>query len=698
AGLFLRLILERDLSVSEILVVTFTEAATEELRERIRRMLVEAGQVLDGGSAENAAVAETVEQALFQYSVAGTVRSQAGSASRNDKTLPASVLRGRVDRALRAFDEAHICTIHSFCQRTLRDHAFEGSALFDTELVTDDSGLLQTVADDYWRRRFYGADALLVSTALYGRLSPEALVPWLRLHSRHPTLRVISNVDDRSLEGLAGELQAVFTAARAQWRAHRDAIRAWFLPSAPWAKGDHGKPAEVAGWLEQVGHCFADDGPTPEGLAILEEFTSENLEENTRAHQLAPKHEFFKQCAELVTAQTNYLRGLRLDFLSTAPAALRQRKQELKIQTYDDLLTGLRRALRGPSGPALAGEVRRKFRAALIDEFQDTDPVQWEVFRRLFGPLEESAAGKRANGKEFSTFALSDLESSPDESPGSGFPSMPRPSLFLIGDPKQAIYGFRGADIFTYIDAGQSAPDAYTLDRNWRSESGLVGAINSLFSAAPNPFAFEQIPFLKVSSAGTADEAPLRENGEQSPPLRLWFLPREPGQKEITKEFAEDKLPGVVAGEIVRLLNGNATLGARRLTPRDIAVLVMENRQATLMQEVLRRVGVPSVLHTEESVFASREARELERVLAALSQPGNEWALRAALATDLMGLSGTELDAMAGDEAAWQSWLEHARAHHDRWLEQGFMPMFRHWLHEGQVRQRLLAFEDGERR
>src|SRR6266540_815992 len=438
AGLFLRLILERNLSVREILVVTFTEAATEELRERIRRTLVDAVRVLDEGAAENPAVREIVGQASrlppghsgreergqddsddrpevypapLTPALSPRLTRGEGEAARGELTLgsltaaarsslspsegeragvrgqcrrTAATLRSRLERALRAFDEASICTIHSFCQRALRDHAFESGALFDTDLATDDSDLLQAVADDYWRRQFYDADPLLVSAALHGKLSPETLVPWLRLHSRHPALRVISGVDGRSLDELARELQQGFDAARAQWRAHHDEIRACFTPSAPWAKGVHGKPAEVAAWLDNVERCFADSGPTPEGLATLKQFAPGVLEENTRAKKQAPGHEFFRRCGELLAAQANYLTGLRLDFVPVAQNALRRRKQELKVLSFDDLLTGLLGALRGGSGPALIAEVRRKFRAALIDEFQDTDPVQWEVFRTIF--------------------------------------------------------------------------------------------------------------------------------------------------------------------------------------------------------------------------------------------------------------------------------------------------------------------------
>src|SRR5262245_36835802 len=216
AGLFLRLLLQRGLSVREILVVTFTKAATAELRDRIRNTLVDAMRVLDGGTAENPVVAEIIQGAL-----------------RLSDATP-STLRSQLERALRAFDEAPICTIDSFCQRTLRDHTFESGTMFDTDFVADDSDLLQAVSDDYWRRQFYNTDPLLVSAALQCNLSPEKLAWWLRLHLRHPSLRVISGVDGRPLEELARELKEAFGAARGEWRAHQGEIEAFFTSSVPW--------------------------------------------------------------------------------------------------------------------------------------------------------------------------------------------------------------------------------------------------------------------------------------------------------------------------------------------------------------------------------------------------------------------------------------------------------------------------------
>ena len=166
------------------------------------------------------------------------------------------------------------------------------------------------------------------------------------------------------------------------------------------------------------------------------------------------------------------------------------------------------------------------------------------------------------------------------------------PLLFLIGDPKQAIYGFRGADIFTYLEAASRVDQRYTLEQNWRSETPLVAAVNAVFGFAENPFVFDPIQFQPVRAAGEADQNPLMENGRPLPPLHLWFAPREQGAASINKGDAEAALPALVAAEIARLLNGGTRLGPDRLTPRDIAVLVRKRDQARLMQEALRALRI----------------------------------------------------------------------------------------------------------
>ncbi len=646
AGVFLRLIVEQEFSVSEILVVTFTEAATEELRARIRQTLADAAAAFARGASDDRFLAGLLERHAAER---GNVLA-------------------RLEQALGNFDEAPIFTIHGFCQRQLRDRAFESGALFDTELITDPSALLQEMADDYWRRHFYETSPLLARFVLKEGIGPEWLLPWLEIQLRHPALRVISPMADATFDQLVDQLNAAFDETRQVWRRDEAAIRAIFRQANEWAIGNHAKDDIIAHHLTDLERCFSDSEATPESFESLAFFSTSSIQKDTSKRRTPPAHRFFDLCERLAAAEQRFLMGLRLDFVEYATKELPRRKQRLKVQSFDDLLSRLHAALAGAGGNRLASEIRAKYQAALIDEFQDTDPVQYQIFRRIFAP-----AGDREMA---------------------GHP----PLLFLIGDPKQAIYGFRGADFFTYLDVARRERRRFTLGTNWRSEARLVSAVNTLFRRVPAPFVFDEILFNPVAAQGEADQAALRESGRRLPPLHLWFCPRGEDGKSISKERAEEALPRVVAAEISRLLNGDTRLGDRRVSPQDVAVLVLENKQAFLMQEALRALGIPSVLHTEASLFSSPEARELERVLLAAAQPGNERRIRAALATDLLGVNGAELENVAQDEAGWQARLERFQRYAALWSGRGFTAMFRDLLHEEEIRQRLLRLPDGERR
>lgn len=650
AGLFLRLLLEEELfcsqprlSVREILVVTFTEAATEELRGRIRDLLVEAAEGFRTGKSAQPLVAALIQR----Y---GNKRDE---------------MRARLETALAGFDEAPIFTIHGFCQRVLKDRAFESGALFDAELITSQDHLLREITEDFWRRQFYEVEPIRVGFAIERGLSTENFHKLFREATRHPQLRLISRVDGQSLEELAAGLHAAFTRAREMWTLAREEICACFGSSATWANKPYNEEEFKENLAASLDQSF-NGTPTAETLGIFAELTPDVLRDGAHKKRGGPPaHAFFELCARLVTSAEEWQMGLQVAFVAFARAELPRRKERLKVLSFDDLLTRVRDAVAGPRGAALVTELRRRYRAALIDEFQDTDPVQWEIFRRTF--------------------------------------AHPDGLLFLIGDPKQAIYGFRGADVYTYLSAANQTTRRYTLGKNWRSAPALVRAVNAIFtgSEVERPFFEEAIDFIEMTASDRTAKQPLVIPDDSGAPLEFWFYPRD-GEKEIAKGSAERNLPGVVASEIARLLNSDATLGGQPLHANNIAVLVDSNDQARLMQEALTARNVPSVLHTEASVFASDEARDLERLLAAVAQPGKERLVRAALVSDLLALGASELDGLSGeDEAAqarWQGWLEVFQRAHAQWRDCGFMPMFRQFVQEQHVRARLLACPDGERR
>ena len=635
--LIVRLIVEENLSVREVLAVTYTEAATEELRHRARQALVLASQAFASG----------VSDVPFLQALLVKYRDQSRE------------MEARLQNALCDFDEAPIYTIHGFCQRTLRDQAFESGLLFDTELVTDPTEFMQEIADDFWRRHFYEAGPILVNFALKNGFGPERFLGLLRTCTNYPQIEFISPARGRSLKSLSAELESRYQAARAVWYSEAAPIKACFGSAIKWGNVPYNDDEAMVVLFDQLDVCFSESDTAFEALTCLEAFSTSGLQAKKRKNgkEPVPVHRFFGLCEHVCRAEQIWLAGLQLAFVEFARTELPRRKAERKIQYYDDLLTRLDDALSGPGGDALAEDLQARYRAALIDEFQDTDPVQYSIFRRAF-----------SGGKTF---------------------------LFLIGDPKQAIYGFRGADIFTYLEASDQATDRFTLGENWRSESGLVTALNKIFSAAPGSFVFERIGFQEVVPKGKADAEPLTLEGRKEPSFQLWFWKRG-GNKDIPKALATKTLPQVVAGEIVRLLNGNTRIGERRLKPEDIAVLVLENKQAAKVQEALSEFNVPSVLHTTASLFDSHEATELYRVLAGIALPGDERLVKSALATDLFGVDGCQLAECT--EAQWQEWLQLFHDYGELWSRRGFFRMFRHWLQQQQVRQRLLAFPDGERR
>ncbi|MCS7337551.1 MAG: exodeoxyribonuclease V subunit beta [Verrucomicrobiae bacterium] len=638
AGLFVRLVVEHELSVRQILTVTYTVAATEELRGRVRDMLGRALAAFETGTSDVPFIRELVRR----------------TGARDERKIAA------LQQALLDFDQAPIHTIHSFCQRTLLDHAFESGELFERELVPDMQPMLLDVLNDLWRKHVLTAGELAIACALKSGLAPESFIPFATAVLRHRHVRVHAPAGIDRLDELVRALAAAFLNLKRVWTDQKRAIRGFFGSGAKWANKPYNDDAAIEAYFAAIEAALEHGEISPDTLAALDMFTQEMLDahRNKRLNLPAPKHEFFELCTAFGLAQHRFTAGLRrlaLDFIRTE---LRQRADSLSAWTFDDLINRVLDALEGPAGPQLTKLLRAKYKAALIDEFQDTDPVQYAIFRKVFG-----------DGQSF---------------------------FFLVGDPKQAIYGFRGADVFTYLDAADQVTRRYTLEFNWRAAPGLVRAINTVFSRNPNAFVDERIGFYPVKSAAPDAHAEFVCKGDPGANLVVWLWRR--GEKRTRKADIEAQIAEAVAGEIARLVSGAARIGARAIEPADIAVLVPENRQAQLMQRVLSALNIPSVLYTTESLFRSRETAEVQTVLAAIATPTNEAAIKAALATDMLGLTADQINALVADESAWQEVLTRFHGYLELWLARGFIQMFRTLLVRERVRERLLQFADGERR
>jgi exodeoxyribonuclease V beta subunit len=647
-GLFLRLLLEKNLAVHQILVVTFTEAATEELKDKIRSRIREAVEAFSKGKSEKPFLDKLVKR-------------QASA----EKAL--SLLRD----ALRSFDEASIFTIHGFCRRMLHENAFESGSLFDTELVADPSAMIQESVDDFWRLHLYTASPLFVDYARSKDFTPEGLVSLLRSKMNQPFLRIIPEDEGSDTDPQEKRFRDAFSSARKAWSSSKAEVSRLLTSYEGFNRVQY-SGTRIEAWLKEMDALFTY-GENASGLFPgFRKFCRSEVATGMRKGFAPPDHSFFDRCEDLYQSSQELesvfarrLLGLKVKLFKVVGEALSKRKIERNVQTFDDLLLKLQAALEGRGGKDLAIAIRRKYRAALIDEFQDTDPVQYDIFQSIFGRGESI--------------------------------------LFLVGDPKQSIYGFRGADIFAYMEAVDKVDVRYTLTENWRSDPELIKSINALFGNVKPAFVFEKIPFEPAKAARGRENGLLRIEGKKEP-FTLWFMDREKWAAEngvINKEVARAQLPGLVAEEITRLLNlgkqKRALIGERHLRANDIAVLVRQNREALLVQRALSERNVPSVLYSTQNLFDSHEALEMERFLAAAAEPNAESLIKAALTTDMLGIAGEELEELTLDEARWENWLVKFREYQERWQEEGFFRMFRFFLKDERVLTRLMAFGEGER-
>ncbi|WP_279462488.1 exodeoxyribonuclease V subunit beta [Aeromonas dhakensis] len=652
AGLYLRLLLghgplieegadagqpsahERPLSVTEILVVTFTEAATAELRGRIRGRIHEARLAFMRGQSTDALLAQLLEEV-------------------EDHELAAR----RLLAAERQMDEAAVFTIHGFCQRMLKQNAFESGALFETEFLTDDSQLRLQAVSDYWRAEFYPVDKTLASAVRALWPSPAALLREMNGWLDNSELEMRPPAGDETLAARHQAAMARIEAVKAAWLAQVDEIRRQTDGhiSRYTGKNYEGWLAKIADWAQEEASGYA----IPKEL---ERFGQTVLEENLKKGGDVPTLPLFSEIDALLASRP----GIRDLILQRAAVVVRSRMQASKRQahqlSFDDLLKDLDGALGSSLGERLCERIRATYRVAMIDEFQDTDPQQYRIFHRLYGGHTDTA-------------------------------------LLMIGDPKQAIYGFRGADIFTYIQARRNVSAHYTLGRNWRSSGALVAAVNGLFERAKEPFIYEaDIPFLPVEAQGKSKA--LRLDGETAPVLHCWQLT---GQPTFNRGDYQSKMARATAAEIHRLLTlareGKALIGSEPVKAGDIAVLVRTGAEGKLVQQELARLAIASVyLSNRESVLEQVEAREILLILHACQNPSEERSLRAALATGLFDLDAKALDELASDERAWESAVQEFMEYRKAWHKRGVLAMLRALLHRRNLAASLLASPYGERR
>lgn len=653
ASLYLRLLLGHgnaetrhasELTVDQILVVTFTEAATAELRDRIRARIHDA-QIAFCRGFSNDPVIEPLLTAISDHKAAAQI----------------------LLNAERQMDEAAIYTIHGFCQRMLTQNAFESGSRFNNEFVTDESQLKSLVAADYWRRNFYHLPHALANEVRNIWSSPAALLKDIGGSLTGAPVKLSVAAMSDSLADLHQQNMQRIDAIKALWREHEADLEPLIANSGV-NKRSYTKKS-LPTWLAQVSQWAAQPTDSYELPDKLDRFHQQTLIEKTAKGE-APEHAVFVAIGELLDNPANLHDPLMAHAIEQCRVLLAQAKERKGWLSFDDLLTQLSAAIDNDQDDLLAGRIRSQYPVAMIDEFQDTDPQQYSIFSNIYR-------------------------------------AQPECGLFMIGDPKQAIYAFRGADIFTYIQARRQVHDHYTLDTNWRSTADMIASVNSVFARPDSPFIYDQdIQFLSVNHSPKAPDRSWWLDNQAQHALTFWHQDS-PDGKPVTKGSYQEAMANATAAQIQNVLTqaeqGSAFFldkdSKKVIQASDIAVLVRTGNEGKLVRKALSEQGIASVyLSNRDSVFSTAEAADIQRLLQAVLTPEDDRALRAALASSLFALTAVELDELNNSENAWEAAINNFKDYRKQWLTRGVMAMIRSVMAKEKMAENLLAEEGGERR
>lgn len=649
SGLVVRALVERGLGIEQVLVVTFTNAATAELAARIRERIGQLARLLE----DRLAGRESAVRDPFCLAIAPTLAD------------PVAAL-GRLRVALARIDEAAVRTIHAFCRRVIDEHALSIGMPAGLEIGNDGHAWIARGLADWWRETVEAASPEVIALLRAARVSPPWLLQRLRAIASRPAARLLPAPGDwralaPGLEPLRGRLRVCLARDAA-------ALRGWIAVKGN-VDGRRFQKRWLEGWLAKL-EAFAQgegEGLIPEEASRLATARFEDADAGRRA----PALELIAVCDALVELLPQ-ARALPARVALEAWDALCARREALQRAVgavgHDELLRVVHEALESPSGEVLARSLRERHPLALVDECQDTDALQWRIFSRIYQPG----------------------------------PDLRDEGLVLVGDPKQAIYAFRSADVYSYLEARAAGPRHHGLHENQRSVRPLIEAVNALFGR-PDAFMVPEIGFVPTREGARARRAFEVPAVLARAPMTVVMLAREdePGldARMIARPVATQRAVEALVAEAARLLgSGEVRLGGEPLRARDIAVLVDAHWQGTLVKEGLAAAGIGAIEISRDSVFQSRECDELLRVVAAVADPVDRGLVRSALATAMLGRDASALRALDAASEGALDVLEAMAEARRAWPMLGPQAALRRLMGAFAVGPRLAGLRDGERR
>ena len=668
-SLYLRLLLKagennfsRPLNVEEILVVTFTEMATEELKKKIRERITDAIDKLT-------AFAETQDKSAFK----------------NDEFLTAlcdnlNIFEAihRLKLAEQNMDLAAIYTIHGFCRRMLMQYAFHSGIHFNLELIKDQSDLLVRFANEFWREHFYPLPFEMADFIANELGSPDYVLSLLESDLGKNLI-----VDLKNQQALSISITEFLHQYLGEYFKDIKALKRFWLESAgkiseliteelnkDYAKGEPKflsrrsyNTSRLAKWIDQVNAWANDPRDYVLNETLMSYFTQSSLGEKGEEGAspfIAPIFTELEERANALISPDLLRRVILYHYRQGLQQKLLDYKLNHQEKSFDDLLRLFCEALQGPQGNELAEMIRFQYPFAMIDEFQDTDSQQYAIFSKIYRDNPEKNTG-----------------------------------FIMIGDPKQAIYRFRGADIFTYLKASDEAQSRFELTKNYRSEKNLVDGVNALFDFPQSPFIYQNINFTAVDSRD--DHLQFYLNGKAEPAYRFYLTESDKVNKTEMAKICAISIQHWLksAAENQAVFQNEDT--CKTLQPANIAVLVKNRYEAADVIQELQKLGIASVyLSDQSSVFDSHVAVELLRILKACLNVAERPILNA-IATALFGLNAADIHQIQQNEADWQRWADSFAQYQQTWQRQGILVMLHQILLEQGISERLLSQATGER-
>ena len=646
-GIYLRLVVEQGIPVEKILGVTFTEAATSELKDRILKRLRQSRGIFSSQSNHHRSLDEPLLQSL---------RTRYFKQSADCIHTVTQRLRHAID----TFDDSAILTIHGFCRRTLADFAFESNTAFDTEIVTTVDPYIREISEDYWRTLFY--NRRVTGTVLLRNEfpTPDNFLKLFQSAYQCPNIKTVPSCEHVDVEKELSNIDALFDELFRLWNESKGTIESMLSKSRALNKKVYPE-GSLPGRISALENLFSE---YQFDLSRIKWFFQSKIDASVKKNEIPPQVPFFKKIEYFAQQFSKLQSTIKSHFLYFSRLQLKKRLEKLHLQSFNGLLTDLYATLGEKKGALFEANIAKTYQAALIDEFQDTDAIQFQIFYRLF--------------------------------------ALNRIPVFFIGDPKQSIYRFRGGDIYTYGKAKRIVKQAdnghsYTLHTNYRSDRRLIQAINTVFHYSENPFLSPDIEYFDSNNA--AEGPGIMQHGKPVSPFWLWFS-KQPKDGPIGITAAEKTIIASCCSEIVRLLDPekNFTIGREPIRPQDICVLVKTHKQAAGIQQALSFRNVPCVLQTRQNIFDSQEFRELAILLRGIIYFKSVLFVKQSLVTNIFGCTGDEIASLSKNEIEWELIVHNLHRYQTIWQRKGVYPMLSALFKERKVRERVLNSEFGERK